>query len=272
MNDTAPLKQRVRDFWDETSCGERYASGESEREYYETHARRRFELEPYIHDFARFKEGEGKDVLEIGVGMGADHLEWAKARPKSLIGIDLTLRAVEHTRRRLELFGFHSDIRVADAENLPFANNSFDVVYSWGVLHHSPDTKRAIDEVYRVLRPGGIARIAIYHKYSLVGYMLWIRYALLTGRPFCSLSYVYAHYLESPGTKAFSSREAREMSRHFSQHKITPFLSFGDLLEGDVGQRHRGVLLRMAKAVWPRWLLKRICKRQGLYLSIEVMK
>jgi hypothetical protein len=62
------------------------------------------------------------------------------------------------------------------------------------------------------------------------------------------------------------------MSRHFSQHKITPFLSFGDLLEGDVGQRHRGVLLRMAKAVWPRWLLKRICKRQGLYLSIEVMK
>lgn len=272
MNEHGGLKTAVRDFWNEKSCGEVYATGESEQQYYETHARRRFELEPYIHGFARFEDGRGNDVLEIGVGMGADHLEWAKSGPKSLSGIDLTPRAVEHTRRRLEVFGYQSQLQTADAENLPFPDGSFDLIYSWGVLHHSPDTQRAIDEVYRVLRPGGVARIMIYHKYSLTGYMLWLRYAMLTGRPWRSLSYIYAHYLESPGTKAFTKRQARELFRKFSQQKISILLGFGDLLEGGVGQRHRGPLLRVAKSIWPRWLLRRYCKGHGLAMIIEASK
>jgi len=266
------LKSSVRDFWDAKSCGEVYASGESERQYYESHAQQRYQLEPYICDFARFQDAIGKDVLEIGVGMGADHAQWAKAQPRSLTGVDLTPRAVTHTRRRLELLGLRSDVKVADAENLPFAENSFDLVYSWGVLHHSPNTQKTLDEVYRVLRHGGAARIAIYHKYSLVGYMLWLRYALLVGRPFRSLRYIYANYLESPGTKAFSIREASQMCRRFSASNITTRLSFGDMLEGAVGQRHSGMLLRIVKALWPRWLLKRLFRRHGLYLLIEAVK
>ena len=66
--------------------------------------------------------------------------------------MDLTERAVAHTRRRLELFGLSSQLSVGDAENLKFDNASFDHVYSWGVLHHSPNTPKAIDEVYRVLK------------------------------------------------------------------------------------------------------------------------
>jgi ubiquinone/menaquinone biosynthesis C-methylase UbiE len=266
------LKSSVRDFWDAKSCGEVYASGESERQYYESQSLQRYRLEPYILDFARFGDATGNDVLEIGVGMGADHAQLARAQPRSLTGVDLTPRAVMHTSRRLELLGLSSAVRVADAENLPFDENSFDQVYSWGVLHHSPDTQQAINEVYRVLRPGGLTRIAIYHKYSLVGYMLWLRYALLVGRPFRSLAYIYAHYLESPGTKAFSMREASQMCRRFSASNIRTQLSFGDLLEGAVGQRHSGMLLSIAKALWPRWLLKRLFRRHGLYLLIEAVK
>jgi ubiquinone/menaquinone biosynthesis C-methylase UbiE len=116
------------------------------------------------------------DVLEVGVGMGADHLEWARHMPRSLSGIDLTERAIAHTATRLALYGLRSDLRVADAEKLPFRDASFDLVYSWGVLHHSPDTPRAVREVLRVLRPGGLARVMIYHAHSMVGYMLWLRY------------------------------------------------------------------------------------------------
>jgi SAM-dependent methyltransferase len=272
MDQQTSLKDTVRDFWNESSCGETYAQGGSEREFYETQACRRYELEPYIAGFARFEEGRGKDVLEIGVGMGADHARWAESEPKSLTGIDLTPRAVEHTRRHLELLGLHSKVEVADAENLPFDGNSFDLVYSWGVLHHSPDTQRAINEVYRVLRPGGTARMMIYHKYSLTGYMLWVRYALLVGRPFRSLKTIYGRFLESPGTKAFTLSEARAMCQRFSRTKVGTILGFGDLLEGDVGQRHRGIVLRVAKAIWPRWLLKRIARRHGLGLVIEAVK
>ena len=265
-------KADVRDFWDAASCGEVYASGDSEKQYYESNSRKRYELEPYILDFARFQDAAGKNVLEIGVGMGADHAQLASAHPHSLIGVDLTPRAVTHTRRRLELLELPCDARVADAENLPFDSNSFDLVYSWGVLHHSPNTQQAINEVNRVLRPGGTARIMIYHKYSLVGYMLWLRYALLVGHPFRSLNYIYAHHLESPGTKAYTVREVHQMCKLFRSCKVTTLLSFGDLLQGEVGQRHRGPLLRIAKALWPRWLLKRVCRRHGMCLLIEATK
>jgi ubiquinone/menaquinone biosynthesis C-methylase UbiE len=265
-------KQSVMEFWDRSSCGEVYATGGSEVEYYESHSQKRFELEPYIRDFAGFGDGQGKDVLEIGVGMGGDHVEWAKSKPRSLAGIDLTPRAVEHTRKRLSIYGLTSEVRVSDAEALPFKDRSFDLIYSWGVLHHSPNTSKALKEVYRVLRPGGTARIMIYHKYALTGYMLWCRYALLTGRIYLSLDDIYHQYLESPGTKAYSLADAKGMLNDFSEVVLNTQLSFGDLLQGAVGQRHDGVLLRIAKTIWPRWALRYAFKNHGLLLLISAKK
>ena len=72
-----------------------------------------------------------------------------------LYGIDLTERAVEHTRRRLEIFKLASNLSLGDAEKLDFPDESFDLVYSWGVLHHSTDTPQAVSEVFRVLKRGG---------------------------------------------------------------------------------------------------------------------
>jgi len=265
-------KQSVMEFWDRASCGEVYATGQSEIEYYERHAQRRFDLEPYIRDFARFGDGQGKDVLEIGVGMGGDHVEWAKSKPRSLSGIDLTPRSAEHTRKRLSLYGLASEVRVGDAEALPYRDCSFDLVYSYGVLHHSPNTPTAIKEVYRVLRSGGIARIMIYHKYALTGYMLWCRYALLTGRMYLSLEDIYHHYLESPGTKAYSLEETRGMFRDFSALDLSTQLSFGDLLQGAVGQRHDGLLLKAARTIWPRGAIRHVFKNHGLLLLISARK
>jgi SAM-dependent methyltransferase len=264
-------KAAVHDFWNRTACGEIYTSGSSLEQQLEAQARARYELEPYLRGFARFEEAAGLDVLEVGVGMGADHLELAKARPKSLSGVDLTERAIEFTGNRLALKGFHSDLRVADAEALPFADESFDLVYSYGVLHHSPDTLRAIQEVWRVLRVGGRARVMIYHKWSLVGLMLWARYGLLKGRP-VSLDDIYAAHLESPGTKAYTVEEARAMFSRFAQVDARSQLSFGDLLEGEVGQRHNGRALRLAKALWPRRLVRRMLPRWGLLLLVSAVK
>lgn len=270
--DDGVLKDAVRDFWDQASCGETYAAGASERDYYESHARARYELEPYIPEFAGFVQGAGKQVLEIGVGMGADHVEWARHEPARLVGVDLTPRAIEHTRQRLALYGLKSELGVADAERLPFEDETFDLVYSWGVLHHSPLTAVAVGEVFRVLRPGGTARVMIYHRYSLIGYMLWVRYGLLTGRPWRSLVDIYHHHLESPGTKAYTVAEARTMFDNFAAVDARSQLSFGDLLQGAVGQRHRGMLLSVARKLWPRALIKVLFKRHGLLLLIEATR
>lgn len=264
-------KEAVRQFWNDASCGEKLYLQSRGASGYANQAERRYELEPYILEFADFDNAKGKDVLEIGVGLGADHSRFAAAGAR-LTGVDLTERAIAHTALRLESAGLSSRLLTADAERLPFDNESFDIVYSWGVLHHSPNTPKAMEEVWRVLKPGGSARVMIYHRYSIVGYMLWLRYALLKGRPFTSLDSIYSRYLESPGTKAYSVREGHELFSRFSTCAIETVLTHGDLLESEAGQRHRGALLALARRFWPRGLIRRILPRHGLFMMIRAVK
>jgi ubiquinone/menaquinone biosynthesis C-methylase UbiE len=268
--DIAPPKAAVRDWWNRESCGEALAVGDDERVQLRAQEQARYALEPYIFDHAKFGEAKDRDVLEIGVGMGADHLQWARAQPKSLTGVDLTPRAIEITTRRFQLEGFASKLQVADAENLPFPSQNFDIVYSWGVVHHSPDTQKAFSEIRRVLRPGGTARVMIYQDYSLTGYMLWLRYALLTGRVNRSMKDVCSEHLQGPGEKTYTPTETHAMfaKAGFKSCDIAVQVCHGDLLEGPVGARHKGLGLTVARAVWPRALIKRYMKNHGLYLVI----
>jgi SAM-dependent methyltransferase len=273
MSKTADLvaKNEVKAFWEEAACGERlYLSGR-DRANFEAQARARYRLEPYIPGFAKFTEARGKRVLEIGVGLGADHQRFAEGGAE-LFGVDLTERAVDFTRARLEAFGLRSTLSTGDAERLSFPVDHFDIVYSWGVIHHSPDTPNAVAEIFRVLQPGGVARIMIYHTHSFIGLMLWVRYGLMRLRPWRSLSDIYANHLESPGTKAYSRREARRLFEGWTDVQIDTVLTHGDLLEGQAGQRHEGAMLNLARRVWPRALVKRLFPKAGLFMLIEARK
>jgi SAM-dependent methyltransferase len=264
-------KAQVRDFWEEAACGETLFLSDADMEGFEREARIRYEIEPYIPSFADFPSARGRDVLEIGVGLGADHVEFARNGAR-LTGIDLTERAIALTRQRMAVLGLSSDLRVGDAENLPFADNSFDWVYSWGVIHHSPDTPKAAREILRVLRPGGRFAVMIYQRKSIIGYMLWLRYALLRGRPLTSLDTLYAKYLESPGTKTYSLAEAAALFPGARDVRTSSVLTHGDLLETDVGQRHRGALLKIARTIWPRWFIRRVLPGHGLFLLVAGYK
>lgn len=264
-------KQAVHGFWNSGSCGEVYLSGLDNKDGFERQAQIRYELEPYIFDFAEFYRYKQKKVLEIGVGLGADHQQFAEAGAE-LTGIDLTPRAVEYTKKRLQTFGLNSDIKVGDAEQLSFSDESFDLVYSWGVLHHSPDTPKAISEVHRVLNKEGTAKIMIYHKYSFVGYIGWIRHALLKGKPFTSLTEVYDKHQESPGTKAYTIEEARELFKPFKEVEIKTILCHGDLLTSYIEPSHKGKLIRIAQFLWPRRIIKAFFKSHGFFMLISAKK
>lgn len=270
MNDP-DQKKKVHAFWNDASCGETLYLGEDDCEGFAAQLRQRYELEPYILDFARFDEAKGKKVLEIGVGLGADHQKFSEAGAE-LYGIDLTERAVVHTRNRLACFGLESRLEVGDAENLNFDDESFDLIYSWGVLHHSPNTSQAISEVWRVLRPGGTCRIMIYDKWSVLGFLLWLRYALLTLKPLTSLKDIYARYLESPGTKAYSKTEVQVLFQAFSEVRVQTVLTHADLLESFAGQRHQGAILSTGRKIWPRKLIRKVFPKAGLFMLIKGRK
>jgi 2-polyprenyl-3-methyl-5-hydroxy-6-metoxy-1,4-benzoquinol methylase len=116
--------------------------------------------------FVDFGSLAGKDVLDVGCGSGIATQMLAEAGAR-VTAVDLTDWAVETTRRRLRAFGLEGDVRQEDAERLPFADASFDLVFSWGVIHHSSDMDRALAELVRVCRPGGELVLMVYHRRSL---------------------------------------------------------------------------------------------------------
>jgi ubiquinone/menaquinone biosynthesis C-methylase UbiE len=143
------------------------------REFFERVEAHRYGKEWHIPDAADFAGTRGLRVLEIGCGMGTDGAQFAKAGA-DYTGIDLTDAAIELTRKRFELWGFEGEFRVADAENLDFGDESFDLVYSHGVLHHTPNTAAAVREIHRILKPGGRAIVMLYHRGSY-NYRIGIR-------------------------------------------------------------------------------------------------
>ena len=160
------LKDRVRAFWQANPCGTKFTDAEEgSRLFFERVEEHRYRTEWHIPAAADFAGSRGKRVLEIGCGLGTDGAQFAKAGA-IYTGVDLTDAAVGLARRRFELDGLPGEFRVADAENLDFAGETFDIVYSHGVLHHTPDTARAIGEAHRVLRPGGRAVVMLYHRDS----------------------------------------------------------------------------------------------------------
>jgi ubiquinone/menaquinone biosynthesis C-methylase UbiE len=271
-------KAKVQQFWDADPCGSRYlgphpvASHESGKlsaaEKFEKQSRIRYALEHHILDFADFKGARGKRVLEIGVGMGADYLEWLKAGAQAT-GIDLSPASLDRARLRCELAGYNHDLRVADAESLPFPDNSFDLVYSYGVMHHSPDTPVCIQEARRVLKSGGEARIMLYHHPSITGLMLWLRYGIWRGKSFRRS--VYDH-LESPRTKTYTRAEAVSLMRGFENVKANLVFSPGDLLLHEPSVRFQAWPYRLFWKLYPRWLVTTIAGDWKLFLLITGTK
>src|SRR3954463_10067011 len=144
------LKERVREFWQQHPCGTKFTDVETvSPEFFERIEQHRYEKEWHIPDAANFAATRALKVLEIGCGIGTDGAQFARAGA-DYTGIDLTEAAVDLARKRVAVSGLKGDFRVSDAEKLDFADDSFDLVYSHGVLHHTPDIDAAVSEIYRV--------------------------------------------------------------------------------------------------------------------------
>lgn len=250
------INKEVKSYWEEEACGTSPDLIKNTNIYtkawFEEVENYRYSVEPFIHSIAQFSRHGGKKVLEIGVGAGSDHLNWARSGA-DLFGVDLTEKGIETTKKRLKLYDLNSNLQRIDAENLPFKDNYFDIVYSWGVIHHSEDTEQVIKEISRILKPGGKFLGMIYHRRSLHAFYLWIKNALLKCKPWRSFNYVIYHYNESIASKAYTFKETKSLFSEFKSCKITPFLTLSDLR-----------FFKSLENIFP--------SRFGFYLGLEVIK
>lgn len=170
-----------------------------------------------LENFIPYDEFAGRDVLEVGCGMGlvSSHIARAGA---NLTAIDLTSRAVAATTTRLEQAGLRGNIREMNAEAMDFASDGFDRVVSWGVIHHSGNMQRVLEEIYRVLRPGGRAYIMVYNRHSL-RYQLYCRFWLgvVCGRFLrLSLDQIVGSITDGHIARHLTDEEFKRMAARFS--------------------------------------------------------
>ena len=170
-------KTLVQQYWNANPCGSKFTQRSiGSREFFEEIESHRYRSEWHIPRLVGFANWAGRDVLEVGCGLGTDAVQFAR-NGAQYTGVDLTPRSIELTALRFRQEKLNGRFLNADAENLPFPDASFDLVYSHGVLHHTPDTERAIEEVHRVLKPGGQAIIMLYHRrsYNYYGNIMFLR-------------------------------------------------------------------------------------------------
>ena len=231
MSTLAEEKVRAREQWSQDPCGAEF-DREHElgtREFFDAIERHRYtEYAPWMPRVMGFDKFPNARLLEIGCGMGTDLLQFARGGARCT-GVDLTPRSVEITRHRFALYGMSGDFMISDGEQLPFATESFDVVYSNGVLHHTPDTAGAIREVHRVLRPGGVARVMLYYRNSLnYWFEIVLRRGLLGGEflrgrsaeDIMSRVVEFSDHEARPLVKVYSRKQARELFKRFSEVKV----------------------------------------------------
>ena len=270
MSTLAEEKVRARKQWGQDPCGAEYVREHElgTREFFERVERHRYEqYAPWMPRVMEFDKFRGARLLEIGCGMGTDLLQFARGGARC-VGIDLTPRSVEITRHRFALYGAPGNFTIADGEQLPFASDTFDVVYSNGVLHHTPDTAGSIREVHRVLRPGGTAKVMLYHRHSLnYWFEIILRRGVLGGEflrgrsseEIMSRVIEFSDHNARPLVKVYSRKEARVLFRQFSE------------VETDVEQLTRDELRFLAPLV-SETRLENLSRRIGWNVIITAKK
>jgi len=273
LSELHPDKREVQKQWDGDPCGAVTAEHEEigTLAFYRAVREHRYRVyAPWMDEVMSFESWSGSRALEIGVGLGSDHYRLAKAGC-AMTALDLSREHLRHTTRHLALEGLSTAPVYGDAERMPFPDNSFDLVYSFGVLHHTPGTQKAIAEVLRVLRPAGTALIGLYHRNSC---FFWIstviQNGLLRGRLFrkgwrrllSDIEYRRNPAAAIPLVKVYSRRDTIRLFRNFDQVKIESH---------HIESSHfslAGVLLRSVD----RQRLENWLRRYGWYLVIRAQK
>lgn len=193
VSHTTQSVEVVKQYWDNRPCNIRHSPAEfGTKQYFDEVEQRKYFVEPHIPAFAEFEKWRGKEVLEVGCGIGTDSINFARAGAKLTV-LELSEKSLEITKKRFETYGLEADFVLGSGEELSrfFPDKRFDLVYSFGVIHHTPNPSAVIQEIEKVMNPGGELRVMLYSKYSTKNFMIFLGLAQPEAQTGCPIAYTY---------------------------------------------------------------------------------
>ncbi len=184
----------VKEYWNRQPCNINHSKAPvGTREYFDEVERRKYFVESHIPSFAEFEKWKGLEVLEIGCGIGTDSINFARAGAKLTV-LDLAENNISITKKRFDVFGLKADFVQGNAEELSyyFPNKRFDLVYSFGVIHHTPNPSLVMNEIAKILKPEGELRVMLYSKYSTKNFMICLGRAQPEAQANCPVAFTYS--------------------------------------------------------------------------------
>jgi len=206
----------VRQYWDRRPCNIRHSPQPvGTRAYFDEVEARKYFVEPHIPRFAEFERWRGREVLEIGCGIGTDTVNFAR-HGAEVTAVDLSPKSLEIARQRVEVYGVADRVRLfgGSAEELAsfVPRQTYDLIYSFGVIHHTPHPERVLGQARQYAGAGSTLKIMVYHRWSWK--VLWIVLGYGKGQ-FWRTAELVARNSEAqsgcPVTYTYSRREARRL-------------------------------------------------------------
>jgi ubiquinone/menaquinone biosynthesis C-methylase UbiE len=229
---TKVTTEEVRSYWQGNPlCSNIIPHPLGSKEFFEEYNALRETIESieYSYRLHEYRDFKGKKVLDVGSGNGYVLSKYA-TEGAEVYGVDITPAGIDLCRKRFEYLGLKGDFRVADAQALPFDDNTFDCVCSMGVLHHVPNTQKAVDEIFRVLKPGGRLIVMFYHRNSAKYQWSYRVRSWFSGKSMTQLANEFDG-IGNPKGEVFSKSELAEVLKEFKDIKMfTGFLQSEDIV------------------------------------------
>lgn len=214
-------------YWNKQPCNIKHSSCEiGTIEYFNQIENRKYFVESHIPAFADFNKWKGKKVLEIGCGIGTDALNFVK-NGALYTGIELSDKSLEITKKRFEVFNFEGRFFNIDAQNfeeLSKVGNDFDLIYSFGVIHHSPDPQKIIDNCLSLLKPDGVFKVMVYAENSWKKIMIDSKLDQYEAQSNCPVAFTYTNNQINDMFKNF--RNIHIEQEHIFPYKIPEYKQY----------------------------------------------